>query len=145
MTLGARDLVVLDTSVVIHLARDDATGREIERQFSLAQRVERPLISSVTRGEAGGLGRYRNWGIQRMSRLEGILDELVTVDAGRSQVVEAYSELYAMSRHSGHPMGNNDLWIAATCVAARAHLITNDTDFDWMHPQILRRYYVKPL
>jgi len=145
VTLGPSDLIVLDTSVVIHLARDNSTGREIERQFHLSERAERPLISSVVRGEAGGLGRYWSWGSSRLARLEALLDEFVTVDAGEPLVVAEYAELHARSRREGHPIGDNDLWIAATALAVRAQLITNDTDFDWLHPSPLMRHYVAPV
>lgn len=141
MTLGPRDLVVLDTNVLVNLARDNVLGRRVEQQFHLSARPERPLISSVTRGEIGGLSRWWGWGQVRLDRLEELLDELVTVDAGRPEVIEAYSNLYARSLREGHPMGENDLWIAATCVAGGAQLITHDTDFDWLHPSTLTRHW----
>jgi tRNA(fMet)-specific endonuclease VapC len=36
-------------------------------------------------------------------------------------------------------MGKNDLWIAATARAASATLITTDTDFDHLHPVLVKR------
>ena len=40
-------LVLLDTNVLVHLARQDATGVWIEDQFALTARVDRPLISTI--------------------------------------------------------------------------------------------------
>ena len=143
MTL-AGNFLVLDTSVVIHLTRNDATGREIERLFDLTHQSQRSLISSVTRGEALALALWWGWGIQRLTALDEVLNRAVTVDAGRRPVIDAYARLRARSLQGGRPIGDNDLWIAATCVAVGAELITNDTDFDWLHPAPLVRHYVAP-
>ena len=40
-------LVLLDTNVLVHLARQDATGVWIEDQFALTARADRPLISTI--------------------------------------------------------------------------------------------------
>ena len=44
MRLSTSALVLLDTSVLVHLARQDATGRWVESEYSLTTRAERPLI-----------------------------------------------------------------------------------------------------
>ena len=144
MIIDSNDLIVLDTSAVIHLVRDDATGREILRRFELRGRDEKPLISSITRGEIGAFAKWRKWGDRRLIRLQQILDEFVTVSAGLPDVINSYSEIKALSLSKGNPMSQNDTWIAATCVAVGAQLITNDKDFDWIHPDTLVRHYVQP-
>lgn len=53
-------LVLLDTSVLVHIVRNDAIGRSMIADYSLASRRERPLISSITQGELLGLAQY--WG-----------------------------------------------------------------------------------
>lgn len=45
--LPSHALVLLDTSVLVHLARQDATGVWIENHFALTARADRPLISTI--------------------------------------------------------------------------------------------------
>jgi hypothetical protein len=47
--LPSHVLVLLDTSVLVHLARQDPTGVWIEDQFALSARADRPLISTITK------------------------------------------------------------------------------------------------
>ena len=130
-------LVLLDTNVLVHLARQDATGAWIENRFALAARVDRPLISTIAEGEILGFARQRNWGPEKTTQLERLLGEVVRVDAGLSQVVDAYADLTVLDVHGGHNTKDNDLWIAATAKATGAVLLTCDHDFDWLNPETI--------
>jgi len=142
MSIPADRLVLLDTTVVVHLVRNDPTGQELERKLSLAGRMDRPLISTVTQGELLGLAKYWKWGKDKLEVLDRIVGELVPVEAGHREVIETYAELYAEGHSNGRPCGENDLWIAATAKATKAVLITCDRDFDWLHPSHITRFYV---
>ena len=83
------------------------------------------------------LARGWGWGQSKMAQLHALLVELVRVDAGMREIVEAYAELYYEATRSGNARGENDLWIAATAQATGAALFTCDTDFAWMHPDHL--------
>jgi tRNA(fMet)-specific endonuclease VapC len=144
VTIEPGRLVLLDTSVVVHLARNDGTGRRIEKDFALTSRVERPLISTVAEGEVLGLARYRNWGQEKVARLQRLLAELVRVEAGMREIVDLYAELYAEGRRNGQSCGQNDLWIAATAKATDAVLLTSDKDFDWLHNKHITRHLIGP-
>ena len=143
MSPNGRDLIVLDTNVLVHTLRGNSTGLEIERRFQLIKRYERPIISTVTLGEIFGLARRWNWGERKMQRLNELLNEFVHVDAGRAEVVSAYSDVYVLSWRSGNTMAQNDMWIAATCLASGAHLVTTDGDFDWLHPEVIVRHHIQ--
>jgi tRNA(fMet)-specific endonuclease VapC len=138
VTIGPDSLVLLDTSVVIHLARNDVTGQAIECRYSLTSRRDRPLISTVTEGELLGFAYFRRWGQHKLEALRTMLDNFVRVDAGLPAVVEWYAQFHAEARHRGTGLGQNDLWIAATARAAGAVLLTCDRDFEWLHPHICR-------
>ena len=142
MTVGPTGLVVLDTVVVVHLMRGDPTGQAIEKQYALTTRPERPLLSTVVEGEMLGLARVWRWGERKVAELQALLAQLVRVDAGKREIVDAYAELYHEAMRSGEPCGENDLWIAATARATGAALFTCDTDFEWMHPDHLTVYYM---
>jgi len=68
-----RQLVLLDTNVIVHLARYDATGQAIEEQYALRTRPERPCSrpsskARYSRWRAGGSGRQADVGAPGQSR-----------------------------------------------------------------------------
>lgn len=129
-------LALLDTDVLVHLVRQDATGQAIEARYSFAARPERAVLSSIVEGEILGLAWYWNWGEAKRQALQELLAELVRVDAGLPEIVEAYAQLYAEATRGGKPRGENDLWIAATAKATAAALYTcNRKHFEWMDPE----------
>ena len=128
---------LLDTSVLLPLLRGGEFGRRIDRDFGLRSSAVRPLISIVTHGEIAVLAARNGWGDKRREVLANMLNELVTVDIGHPDVIDAY---VAVDLHSqAHPegarnMGKNDLWIAACAKAAGATLLTTDNDFAHLPP-----------
>ena len=142
MSIAADRLILLDTGVLIHLARKDPTGKAVEEEHELSTRPDRPLLSSVVEGEVLGFALWRGWGPARMRGLSVLFDRLARVDARPPEIVRAYAELFAMGRRSGKPCGQNDLWIAATAKVVNAVLLTCDRDFDWLHPEHVEVCYV---
>jgi tRNA(fMet)-specific endonuclease VapC len=136
---------VLDTGVLLLLARGKALGTAVAGRYGLLNPGVRPLISVVSHGELWALARRNEWGERRTAFVRrGILENVVTVELSQP-VIDAYVELdYASHKHPGgaRNMGKNDLWIAATARAAQATLITTDGDFDHLHPHLLKRELV---
>lgn len=133
-----RGLLLLDTNVLIHLARADAVGEWMAREYHLEQRAERPILSTVVEAEIRALATYLGWGTQKIERLTALLDECVRVEVDRPSVIDSYVELYSLARSTGHAIwqkNQNDLWLAATARAADAILLTQDRDFDFLHPE----------
>lgn len=56
------------------------------------------------------------------------------MDINRDRVLNAYADLSAHLKKSGRPIGQNDLWIAATARATGSVLLTIDSDFDVLQP-----------
>ncbi|MFO0903197.1 MAG: PIN domain-containing protein [Pirellulales bacterium] len=129
MIRPGRELLVLDTSIFVHVVRDDATGRRIVAEHGLTERVDRPLFTSVSEGEARAMAIYRRWGPAKLDRLGELFANLVRIDAGHPQIVAAYAELHAMSENRGLNIGQNDMWIAACAHFANATVLTCDKDF----------------
>jgi predicted nucleic acid-binding protein len=129
VTVSSTDLLLLDTSVFVHLARNDDTGQRLLSNYDLEHRIERPLFSTVSEGEVLALSRRWGWGENKQTRLRELFAELVRIDAGLPEVVEAYAELHAISLADGLNLGENDIWIASCAKAASAVVLTCDTDF----------------
>jgi predicted nucleic acid-binding protein len=85
--MTARELLLLDTNVVIQLCRGKEVGQRTDKAYGLRERVERPLISVVTVGEALGLARQSGWGEPKMAVLRDLLAEFVVVDINHKDIL----------------------------------------------------------
>lgn len=142
MTLQPDNLISLDTNVLVHWVRQNATGTQLKEMYHLHERTDRPMYSTIVEGELRALARVWGWGEKKLELLDEILAELVRVDAGLPDVVKAYAKVYAADHAGGHNTGQNDMWIAATTKAAGAVLLTCDQDCVWMNPGLVAVEYV---
>lgn len=120
---------ILDTNIILAYIRKSILGAWIEAEYTLRSSMQTPLISIVTEGEIRSLALQRSWGSAIQREMQGLLNHFVIVDLSFPGVVSAYAQIDYFSRQSGHRMGKNDLWIAATAQAAGAVLLTTDVDF----------------
>ena len=135
---------LLDTNILIQLARDNWIGRSIDSRFQLRGRTESPLVCVVTVGEAFALARKLGWGSSKTSALENLIAQFSILDINSEEVVSAYAEIDCFLEQSGKAVEQNDIWIAATTVVAGAHLLTTDKDFDPLYPAYLDRTWIDP-
>jgi predicted nucleic acid-binding protein len=136
-------LLLLDTNILIHLVRENRTGRSIDFRFQLRSRPERPLLSIVTVGEALALSKRLSWGVAKITALEGLFEDFVIVDIS-DEILELYAQLDTFLVRAGKAVEQNDIWIAATAIASGAHLLTSDKDFDPLYPAYLDRTWIDP-
>ena len=137
-------LLLLDTNILIHLVRGGAIGHTIEVRFQLRARLDRPLISVVSLGEAFSFARQRGWSTERIAGLRELMRELVPVNIDTRPVLDRYAEMATFLRQSGRTVSDNDVWIAACAAAADATLLTTDRDFDPLVPRYLDRVWIDP-
>lgn len=72
-------LYLLDTSILLHLARGSALGYYVRSTFELDSLVFRPLVSIVTHGEVWVLADRKQWGSNKRAECQQILQSKVTV------------------------------------------------------------------
>lgn len=137
-------LILLDTSVLVHLFRNDDIGQKVAADNSLLERSEKPLISIVTVGEALAIAEKNGWGKPKKDRLTVLLTQLVVVDINSLNVLVKYATIDAWCKSNGKCLGKNDLWIAATASAVGAHLLTCDQDYAPLDPLFLTQTYYAP-
>ena len=138
---------LLDTSIIVHLARASALGRYVRSTFELDSLPIRPLVSIVTHGEIRLMAEDNKWGAARRETLQKLLSGLVTLDINDEAVLEGYVRLSLVARQQpggAHNLGDNDLWIAASARAAEAVLLTTDKDFRIFHPDYFTVVYIDP-
>ncbi|MBU0703691.1 MAG: PIN domain-containing protein [Chloroflexi bacterium] len=76
------------------------------------------------------------------STLRDLLGELVIVQLAQGAIVQKYAQIAHFSENvmkPARPMGQNDMWIAATASATGATLLTSDSDFDHLDPSFITR------
>ena len=142
--IAQNELILLDTNVLLQLVRGNEIGKRIDANYQLRARLERPLISVITVGEAMALAKKFKWAEQKAGELQKLLGELVIVDINHASVLSQYAEISGYLESIGQPIGQNDMWIAATAAAANAWLLTTDKDFDRLTPNYIKREYVNP-
>ena len=136
------DILVLDTSVVVDVARNNRSGQAVLETYSLKNRADRPLISVITTGEMLGIAKSQAWNADKTKVLNELLSEFVKLEI-TPEVVDAYADLMALCRTQNHTMGQqNDMWIAATAKVTGAVLLTGDSGFNWLNPQFIRVEYI---
>ncbi len=142
--IPADKLIMLDTGILVYLARGREAGHKIDDRYLLRKRAERPLICVVTVGEILALAHIWGWGSDKIEKLKALLRELVVVDIHNQKVLDKYGEIRVLSRKNGFSLGDNDAWIAAAAAATGAVLLTGDRDFDPLSDKIISREYVEP-
>lgn len=135
---------LLDTNIIVHLIRGSAVGKSIDAEFGLRSTMTQSVISVVTVGEMYALARWWSWGPGKQALIDKLLSQVVWVDINHPDILNAYGELYDLSLRAGRPMGENDLWIAATARVSGATLLTADRDFDHLHPANITRILIDP-
>jgi predicted nucleic acid-binding protein len=137
----------LDTCVVLSLLRGNELGERLDTRFGLRDRADRHLISIVTHGELRAIAEQNKWGEKKLAALETSLQNLVTVDINQRAVIDAYVAVDHVRYNfpsGSRSIGQNDLWIAASTLAAGSVLITTDKDFVPLAPGLFELAYVDP-
>jgi tRNA(fMet)-specific endonuclease VapC len=134
---------VLDTSVLVHLARKPEVFQSIVVEHKLDSRDARIAISVVSIAELQVLAKHNKWSDKKLNSVIDYLQTMNIVDITESdfELLDHYVsiELYAKKPNSGsaHKMGKNDIWIAASAKLLGATLITFDKDFDFLDGKML--------
>jgi tRNA(fMet)-specific endonuclease VapC len=141
-------LIVLDTTIVVHLARGRQIGKRIATDHDLLVRAERPIISIVSVGKILSLALKWRWGPKQTSVLQQLLRELLVLDLRRGEIAGHYARIDHFVERELKPaqrMGQNDMWIAATAVHLDAVLISADGDFRRLRDRFVELIEIDPL
>src|SRR4051812_27977883 len=85
---------LLDTNILLALIRNNVLGQYIDATYRLRGRLDKPLISAVTKGETRALARQFGWGAARTRTLTDLLtNEVLSVEIDRPDIIDAYVEV----------------------------------------------------
>jgi len=119
---------LLDTSVVLHATRaKSSVSGAIDAQFGLSTSRFRPAICEVTVAEL--LAFSSGWGERRKALLRSQIEKTLVIPIAHPGVHQRWAEMSSALRSTGQPIGQNDIWIAATASVAGMTLLTTDKDF----------------
>lgn len=136
--------LLLDTNILVHAVRNNATGQFVKQHYGLLVREPVPFVSVVSDGELRSLIQQFSWGRHNAEQARFYLASFYRLTIDNPAILEAYALIDNLSRSVGVRMGKNDLWIAATAHAFDATLVTTDADFGHL-PQNLVRHERVPI
>ena len=118
--------MILDTNAVSALLAGDPS-----LQIALAE-ADRHHLPAVTLGEY----RYGLRSSRQRTALESLLDELETESfllVLNSATARHYADVRHELRLAGHPIPENDIWIAALARQHQLPIVSRDEHFDAVH------------
>ena len=138
--------VFVDTDILLERVRDSPLGREAWSRGGLDTGSAKAYIPAVCAGELLAIAERNRWGQKKRSVLEELLAECCIVQIATPETVNAYALIQCWTQgfsvpagtpapppKERHPMGQNDLWIAATVYANGGSLLTADKGFLQLH------------
>lgn len=144
----AGEAILLDTNVLIAYVREGRLAEAIERRLRLQSGRAEGLVSVISIGESLAFARKNQWTAARQEKLRSLVrTRLAPIDINRVEILDAYADIYDFLhrvRKPAHPIGENDMWIAATARASGAMLVTMDRHFDHLHPDYIKRLWIDP-
>jgi tRNA(fMet)-specific endonuclease VapC len=142
---------LLDTGVLMGYVRGAAFAGYVDKKYSPATAPNVATISIVSAAELHSFALHRNWGSQKQNLLAALLRSIPATPIRQPALLHKYAEIDAFNHRkhptlanpaSGHTMGDNDIWIAATASVLNATLLTTDRDFDHLDPAFLKVIYI---
>lgn len=123
MVQGSTIRYLLDTNICIYIAK----GHPLEVRERFARHTLPELaMSTITLGELR-FGAEKSQSRDRALRTIDELTQAIQTCAVPVAAGEHYGDIRAMLQKQGHPIGNNDLWLAAHARAEGWILVTNNT------------------
>ena len=137
--------LLLDTRVLVRLIVGDKFGLAIDAHYGLRKLPDRPLIAlaSVAELRRRSLRRTTGWTSAQRNELEALLHEFVWVEPNNESVLSAYAGIGAHLDDNLSAIPDVKLWVAASASAARAKLLTYDTDYRYIPDSLLSVEFIE--
>ena len=117
----------LDTNIVIALFADDALVKE-----NLAK-TEEIFIPSVVIGELFYGAHKSARAKENLARIDEFASHNIVLGCD-TETARVYGEIKDALRIKGHPIPENDIWIAAICIEHQVPLATENAHFSYIPP-----------
>jgi tRNA(fMet)-specific endonuclease VapC len=128
--MTSETIYLLDTNILVHLVRGKSVGKTLAQNFGFGSSSAQCVITCVSIGEMYSLSRQWEWEQQKLSQLDELIEQVVSVDINHPDIFHSYADIDFLAKLQGRKMGKNDLWIAAANRVLGTTLLTTDGDFD---------------
>jgi len=115
------EVVLVDTDVFSFLMKRHTLAAQYEKHT----KGKKLALSFVTVGELLTWSKHRNWGLAKIAEMERSI-ALTGVIPYDMALCQTYAELNAKLLKAGRPIGDNDLWIAATAIRHSIPLVSHN-------------------
>ena len=123
---------LVDTNVIIRFFKGES------ELFPLFDNCESLFVSAVSVGELMyGAALSRKSDFNRECYF-GLCEQLKILYVD-SEIAQMYGKVKAELKAKGRPIPENDIWIAATALAANLSLVTADSDFEHVNGLALEK------
>lgn len=123
---------LIDTNVIIRFFKGET------ELFSLFDNLESLFVSSISVGELMyGAALSKKSDFNRENYVA--FCEQMHVLAPDGEVAKKYGIIKAELKAKGRPIPENDIWIAATALAANLSLVTADSDFSHVRGLVVEK------
>ena len=116
-------VVIVDTDVVSFLFKGD-TRAQLYRPHLQGKTL---ALSFMTVAELYQWAYIRNWGEQKLTRLEEQLHAYIIVPY-ENELCKQWATICVGRQRLGRPISVQDAWIAATALRHGCHLVTHNRD-----------------
>ncbi|MBI2927893.1 MAG: type II toxin-antitoxin system VapC family toxin [Verrucomicrobia bacterium] len=141
----------LDTGVLLGFVRAAPYAGYVDKKYAPSTPPNLAVASVVSVAELYSFSLRRGWGRAKQERLTALLRRVPATPIRQPSILHKFAEIDAFNHRShptlpppasGHTMGDNDLWIAATASVLNATLLTTDHDFDHLDGGFLKVIYI---
>jgi tRNA(fMet)-specific endonuclease VapC len=141
----------LDTGVLLGYVRGAGFAGYVDRKYAPSRAPNLAAISVVSSAELHSMALRRAWGQDKRAALTTLLQSFPTVPIRQASIIQQFAEIDVFNHRqhpsipppaSGHTMGDNDIWVAATASVLNATLLTTDHDFDHLHGVFLAVVFI---
>ena len=130
-------MVCLDTGFLIDWLRGNERAKR--KHIEILEGREQLTTSIITAYELEKGASFSNNPAKDLNVVHDLLSELLILELNMPSV-DLASKLYSDLSAKGKLVGEFDILIAATCIAAGETLVTNDRDFDQI-TKLAKLYY----
>jgi tRNA(fMet)-specific endonuclease VapC len=116
------EIVLVDTDVFSFLTKGHTLGAQYYDKHLKSRKM---ALSFVTVGELLTWAKHRGWGPAKTTKLEQSIARAGVIPYDMA-LCQTYAELNAQILKAGKPIGDNDLWIAATAIRHSIPLVSHN-------------------
>ena len=134
--------VLVDTGVLLGRVRQSPAALEACAAAGLKNGATQGYTIAVCAGELLAISERNQWGVDKLQIVEDLFEEFPVLERITPEVYRAYARIQSWTQGTpvespggapppkpSRPIGQNDLWIAATAYVDGSALLTADTDF----------------